>query len=499
MIKEAKSLGFASFFYIELLKVYTKVIYLSYVTYDIILVMKRKITAFTKKALAILAATAINIILSQVASKFFIPLYMDSIGTILIAALFGMIPAIMTAVLTNGLLIIFGLSYWAFLLCHLTTAVIAALVLQKSKTINSFLLVGILATITNTAIGSPYAIAKALKESDAWSTLLSIDNIHKGLYLATQNIIFSFIYGGFVTNFLDKILSVFFVSRIYSLMTKSNVYIKNNPMVNLYYIIMSFAIAELIFTGILKYSIPDDRVLEFYTQLNKGFDLINYSSMLIIIFLLLLIMKDRQSIATKILKQKTIDEENSKLCNSLRDGALQNLADAEMMIQKRNLQKAQYWIDEAIKNLRFLCTCHDIHKNIVFADYIHNSLQVFNMSYKIDTTFYAEKDWENIFCCECKNELKNIVNELLTNIQKHSGATKVDVKLLLSGENHIIDITDNGKGFREETINKVPKNKQNLANLRKQIKDIGGSIEFINLASRDSHGTQTIITLPPRS
>jgi two-component system sensor histidine kinase DegS len=91
--------------------------------------------------------------------------------------------------------------------------------------------------------------------------------------------------------------------------------------------------------------------------------------------------------------------------------------------------------------------------------------------------------------------LTRIVQEALFNIRKHAKATFVSLSLKVEGEEIYLALADNGEGFdpAEVAARSTDKGGAGLANLRRRVEAIGGSLE---LTSGDPGGTQIIVRVP---
>ena len=79
------------------------------------------------------------------------------------------------------------------------------------------------------------------------------------------------------------------------------------------------------------------------------------------------------------------------------------------------------------------------------------------------------------------------VKEALHNIVKHSGASKVDIRVE-AGKHLLISIHDNGKGFDEKNIRPFS---NGITNMKKRITTLGGSLEIKN-----TDGSTIILVVP---
>ncbi len=90
------------------------------------------------------------------------PLYLDSIMTIAVIALCGLIPGLVCAVASNALLYFFANTGILFTLSHISTVLVAYFIFRNEKNKNrrlqlysssSFMWIGFIAAITNSILG----------------------------------------------------------------------------------------------------------------------------------------------------------------------------------------------------------------------------------------------------------------------------------------------------------------------------------------------------------
>jgi signal transduction histidine kinase len=82
-----------------------------------------------------------------------------------------------------------------------------------------------------------------------------------------------------------------------------------------------------------------------------------------------------------------------------------------------------------------------------------------------------------------------IFKEAVTNIARHSGSTRAEVHFDVSGENLVLRVTDNGKGFDPASST----DGNGLFNIRKRAADLGGTAELESVPDR---GTTLTVRLP---
>ena len=82
------------------------------------------------------------------------------------------------------------------------------------------------------------------------------------------------------------------------------------------------------------------------------------------------------------------------------------------------------------------------------------------------------------------------VREALTNVVRHAHATEVFVSLVIEERTLVVQVADNGRGFR---LDQLPRNCHGLASVRERLERIGGRAEWV---SAPDHGTTVSFRLP---
>ena len=179
-----------------------------------------------------IASILINCMCSYFAGLVAFPLYLDSLLTIAVTALCGLIPGIVCAVASNALLCIFANTGIFFTLCHISTAVVAHLVFSSERkkaespsnsnvpytdvsyTTENFMWIGFISAITNSILGDTISYLFY----SANTSIPQVDNAVQGIYVVTQSLTFAAYFGGTVTNLIDKVFSAtvsLFIYRFY--------------------------------------------------------------------------------------------------------------------------------------------------------------------------------------------------------------------------------------------------------------------------------------------
>ena len=170
-----------------------------------------------KRILYIFLATIFSIFINYVGSVLaeilVFPLYLDSLLTIGLAGLCGLIPAIICALFSNIVLSFFTHCSILFSVCHICTAVFAWLVFYyhrrksfpklEAYTFDAFLWAGFWAAITNALLGN--IIADLVFAANTGRP--SANTVVQGMYIVIPKLFLVNNLAGLVENFVDKILS----------------------------------------------------------------------------------------------------------------------------------------------------------------------------------------------------------------------------------------------------------------------------------------------------
>ena len=145
-------------------------------------------------------------------------------------------------------------------------------------------------------------------------------------------------------------------------------------------------------------------------------------------------------------------------------------------------------LDTSIKELRHVA--HNLMPETLFRYGLHQTLSDFcegitNAGLKVNFAFYGvDKRYDE------KLEIASyrIIQELVNNAMKHSGATEIAVQLVSEEERLSITVQDNGKGMDLTTAEQS--SGKGLANIRSRVSSFGGHFD---LSSEHGKGTEAII------
>jgi two-component system NarL family sensor kinase len=145
-------------------------------------------------------------------------------------------------------------------------------------------------------------------------------------------------------------------------------------------------------------------------------------------------------------------------------------------------------LDTSIKELRHVA--HNLMPETLFRYGLHQTLSDFcegigNTGIKVSFAFYGtEKRYEE------KLEIASyrIIQELVNNAMKHSGATEINVQIVCEEKRLSITVQDNGKGMDLKVSGQSTG--KGLANIRSRVSSFGGHFD---LSSEQGKGTEAII------
>jgi signal transduction histidine kinase len=97
---------------------------------------------------------------------------------------------------------------------------------------------------------------------------------------------------------------------------------------------------------------------------------------------------------------------------------------------------------------------------------------------------------------DCELVLFRVLQESLTNVHRHSGASAATITLERSGRQLQLEIADNGKGISEEKLRRLDSSAAHsgvgIAGMRERVRQLGGHMEVRS----DATGTTVRVALP---
>jgi two-component system, chemotaxis family, CheB/CheR fusion protein len=209
------------------------------------------------------------------------------------------------------------------------------------------------------------------------------------------------------------------------------------------------------------------------------------------------------------------DEERRRIARELHDSTGQKLAAAKMNVdglfkssqqllpprnQAKLLAEASQWIDEAFNDVRTVS--HLLHPPMLdeagLASATRWLVEGFAKRGKIKANLQVAEPLARI---EQPVELAlfRVIQEALSNVYRHSGATQVQIAIAQSPQAVTVEVRDNGKGIPDEVLSGTSRGQQRLGvgilGMRERLTQLGGILE---IASNKS-GTSVKATVPART
>ena len=119
--------------------------------------------------------------------------------------------------------------------------------------------------------------------------------------------------------------------------------------------------------------------------------------------------------------------------------------------------------------------------------YLQTRLKALESSLSIETSIHTSQGFSQEISSELGDIIYRIVNVLIDNVQEHSGASKMEVKLLKTNGDINISVHDNGKGNFSYPMDEGT----GLKSVRERVKSQGGTVKI-----NTSQGTKIYINLP---
>jgi two-component system, NarL family, sensor histidine kinase UhpB len=90
-----------------------------------------------------------------------------------------------------------------------------------------------------------------------------------------------------------------------------------------------------------------------------------------------------------------------------------------------------------------------------------------------------------------RTDLFRVTQEALTNVARHSGASRVQVQISGEAGDLLLEISDNGQGFHEDETSR--RSSLGLLGIRERIEALGGTVQWLGMAAR---GTRVRVRIP---
>jgi signal transduction histidine kinase len=202
------------------------------------------------------------------------------------------------------------------------------------------------------------------------------------------------------------------------------------------------------------------------------------------------------------LSSRAIAEERSRFVRELHDGIMQSLVGLDMktevMLKRlegrqsdaiyKDIAAVQQVLRGEVSNLRELIQHNrriEIGPTRLLA-FLSETVSRFQREAGITARFICELDDVNLPSSTCY-EVARIVQEALTNVRKHSGATNVIVRLAEHGKKWVLVISDDGHGFDfvgRYTLSDLDAARKGPVVLKERVRSINGDLTIESVPER---------------
>lgn len=222
-------------------------------------------------------------------------------------------------------------------------------------------------------------------------------------------------------------------------------------------------------------------------NISFGYDSFLYFSAILFLIALGVILTKKISQKAEFERREAISEEQKNFSRNLHDGVAQDLAAIKIYHKKGDDDKAAFYTDRALSEVRYLIDSSRLEFNEDLESLIKKMLSAFEANHEIKTTAIITSDFLGKLKSSSQVEILHILQEALSNIARHANATEVKVRITDVVDEMRFSISDNGKGFLEEAVESqkicgkdVQRKHWGRNNIRERVQKLGGTVEFIN-------------------
>jgi signal transduction histidine kinase len=220
--------------------------------------------------------------------------------------------------------------------------------------------------------------------------------------------------------------------------------------------------------------------------------------------------RTRAEVAQRALSARLLtlqDEERRRFARELHDSVGQHLAALKMAISilqrklpgDHTLEDCLKLLDDSIAETRTIS--HLLHPPLLDEAGLNSAsrwfVEGFGKRSGIDINLNI-RDEDGRWTESIELVLFRVLQESLTNVHRHSGATRADVSLQTSGNNIILSVKDNGRGMPASVVQSFHYSGSaggvGLAGMTERIREIGGQLEI----NSSPVGTEVVARVPVR-
>lgn len=217
--------------------------------------------------------------------------------------------------------------------------------------------------------------------------------------------------------------------------------------------------------------------------------------------------KELRKLSARLLRVQ--DETRRKMARELHDGVIQKLAAVVINLSmlkdstqlsmdvRKTLEETLKTTEESVREIRTFS--YLLHPPLLDALGLQSAMRWYVEGYNKRSEVQVKLDLpesQDRIDKEAELTLFRIVQEALTNIQRHSGGRHANISMRRTAENLTLSISDDGHGMDALTLAKVRSDGAALgvgiAGMKERIQQLGG---WLNIASGDK-GTVVTVSLP---
>lgn len=202
------------------------------------------------------------------------------------------------------------------------------------------------------------------------------------------------------------------------------------------------------------------------------------------------------------------DEERRHIARELHDSAGQTLAAIKMTVAlieqtvatvpglRQFIEELNALTDEALQEVR--TTSYLLHPPLLDESGIASAARWFVEGFAKRSGIQVDCDIPETFerpPRDCELVLFRILQESLTNVHRHSGASAASIKLALHADQLKLEIADNGSGIPEDRLKGLEAAETagvGIAGMRERVRELGGRLHI----QSGNSGTTVSVTLP---
>jgi signal transduction histidine kinase len=218
---------------------------------------------------------------------------------------------------------------------------------------------------------------------------------------------------------------------------------------------------------------------------------------------------EQEKIVQRLLLDRTLhvqEDERRRIARELHDEAgqlltsllvgLRSLSDARQLSAAKKQAKAMREIaSKAIAELSRLA--RGLHSSVLddlgLEEAIRRYLDDFSATHKIPSTLDFDSDAPLSLSNHAQLNIYRIVQEALTNVARHSQATRVQIDFKKDQRDLLITIRDNGRGFSQSESQAARSRHLGIESMRERAVILGGDLQVV---SEPQHGLGVLVRVP---